>query len=553
MSMRWLEEKVQVLGAPGQIGMTPAEWQWWNTSGRWFISVLDQSTAFPEQSGDPSPLNRYYQESFPQHGIWEPPGGFTLTALRWVGMQHLKMLYQEWAKKISKPIKVCAVEVVGDGPFKEKYWCFDGNTVTEITKTGTQIKTTCPPNYVKIVHPDGSFGCVAPYVPGPADFSGQTKTFSTTTPRGYRQPVTTVAPMTVPSGYRPPTFVRGVPGTLGALPDADVAMAKAILAAWNGTDGNNSIGSYGLQPADISLVWGDRDGWTLANFYNWWNKSGWAPPLPNPTTKNEIAWQDLTTQGLYSLKVWAQAKGITIVPGQLPNPGFPSAPAPSAPVPSAPTPQVPLPRVPTPVPGNPSDVTQCDPGFHWDPVSKLCVVTPLPIPPTPIPGGGTPPSSEGGGNTGILIAVGALALLGLGAAIFGGGSGGATAATPKRPAARSNPSNDNAFWSGWFKKSPIDTAAEGQQNVYSIEEIDRLHDTGVFFVYDKHDGTVYRVSHAPSQKAAFNFIARKLHRRNGEGVRDLGQGPVKQEHQVHVRYASIGRSAQKRKKRSRRR
>jgi len=212
---------------------------------------------------------------------------------------------------------------------------------------------------------------------------------------------------------------------LGALPDADVAMAKAILAAWNGTDGNNSIGSYGLQPADISLVWGDRDGWTLANFYNWWNKSGWAPPLPNPTTKNEIAWQDLTTQGLYSLKSWAQAKGITIVPGQLPNPGFPSAPAPSAPVPSAPSPQVPLPRVPTPVPGNPSDVTQCDPGFPWDPVSKLCVVTPLPIPPAPIPGGGAPSSSEGSGNTGILIAVGALVLLGIGAAIFGGGSGGA--------------------------------------------------------------------------------------------------------------------------------
>ncbi|HYV99606.1 MAG TPA: hypothetical protein VE967_19260 [Gemmatimonadaceae bacterium] len=540
MSMRWLEEKVQVLGAPGQLGMTPAEWQWWNTSGAWKIYVFNAAAPFPVfplPGGDD-----YVHEDFPLQS------GITFnTVLRWVAVQRMRALYEQWSKKTSKPLKVCALEFVPKGanfePFdfsksagsgNANYYCYDpvSKSLNEVLSTGTQIKTTCPPGYSKIVHDDGSFGCIPPYLPTlPAPMP---------TPPGYRQPLTTIAPIfPSTSRYRPPVTIQG-PGDLGALPDADVAMAKAILAAWNGTDGNNSIGSYGLQPADISLVWGDRDGWTLANFYNWWNKSGWAPPLPNPTTKNEIAWQDLTTQGLYSLKVWAQAKGITIVPGQLPNPGFPSAPAPSAPVPSAPTPQVPLPRVPTPVPGNPSDVTQCDPGFHWDPVSKLCVVTPLPIPPTPIPGGGTPSSSESGGNTGILIAVGALALLGLGAAIFGGGSSGATAATPKRPAARSNPSNENAFWSGWFKKTPLDEAESPQTP------------PGVYYVYDNHDGTVYRVSGAPSQDAAATMVSRRLRRGPTEaGIRDLPQGPAPHERVVRLGYRSpkVQRSAQRAHKR----
>jgi hypothetical protein len=105
----------------------------------------------------------------------------------------------------------------------------------------------------------------------------------------------------------------------------DYPLAKAILAAWNSSDGNAAISGYGLQPADIALYWGDRDGWALAAFVNWWNNSHMIPPLPQPSTKNEIAWQNINDQTFYALKSWAAGKGITVVPGQ-PTPTFPSTP-----------------------------------------------------------------------------------------------------------------------------------------------------------------------------------------------------------------------------------
>ncbi len=292
-------------------------------------------------------------------------------------------------------------------------------------------------------------------------------------------------------------------------------LAKAILAAWNGSDGNFAISGYGLQPADIALYWGDRDGWALAAFVNWWNNSHMIPALPQPTTKNEVAWQNINDQTFYALKSWAQGKGVTVVPGQLPTPTFPSTPprppawpaglpwpppkpdwypvlAPWPPVgadwgvgpltkpPSwdtiglpwppplpgssgypypnfqwppnlwpipptggsaqvpAPSPQAPWPRVPTPNPGNPA-VPSCDPGFHYDETSKLCQPNLPNVPASQARAPGTKSTTSDGGNTGILVAVGALVLLGIGAAIFGGGSSAAAAGKP-RGRARENPS-----------------------------------------------------------------------------------------------------------------
>ena len=244
----------QLLGPkdPGQLGMTADEFLWWQHSGIWFIWVLDPNYPFaPSVSADawdfPEIVGPYHYEKLPAAGSQKPLTAIkeaytkSLTVARWVALQRMRTLYEEWSKKHS--VKVCAIEATYDFPggldvfsnattgIKTRFFCYDPGTkaFAQLTNTNTQIKTTCPSGYSKIVHDDGSFGCIPPYTP--ADFSGQTKTFSTTTPRGYRQPVTTVAPMTVPSGYRPPAFVRGGPSALGALPDAGVG-APYDLEYW---------------------------------------------------------------------------------------------------------------------------------------------------------------------------------------------------------------------------------------------------------------------------------------------------------------------------------
>jgi len=169
---------------------------------------------------------------------------------------------------------------------------------------------------------------------------------------------------------------------VGALDVASNGFAKGLLASWNATDGANWINQYGLQPGDVDPnAWYDRDGYVLAGFVKWWNGTN-AQKLPEPGTKNGVAWVDLTQQHLTTLQNWALSKGI-INPGQLPA-----------------SPQ------PTPVPMDMSTcLANCQNTYGLDPISlATCAAAcaqsfpltppPVPISPTPTtPAPTTPPST----------------------------------------------------------------------------------------------------------------------------------------------------------------
>lgn len=175
---------------------------------------------------------------------------------------------------------------------------------------------------------------------------------------------------------------------VGQLTAADILLAKATLAAWQSLEGITAgytfPPGYGLQPADQSTTWGDRDGYALASFTSWWNNNGKAPPLPPPTTKNEIAWSGISYQHAEALKTWALQKGVTITPGGLPSPGWPGAP------PSAPA------GWPTNIPWPPPRPVWWPVGMPWPPVGPSWGVPPLTEPswwtnaglpwPPPVPG-----------------------------------------------------------------------------------------------------------------------------------------------------------------------
>ncbi len=297
---------------------------------------------------------------------------------------------------------------------------------------------------------------------------------------------------------------------LGALPADDTLMAKSILAAWNTIEGNNISPGYGLQPSDLDPnTWSDRDGFTLASFTTAWNLgtvtgSQGQDPLPAPSSKNFVIWSDLTTAHLDALKTWTVQKGVTVTPGQLPQPTWPGAAPPKPPLwpdalpwpPLRPdwypatatwppigsswgTPPLTKPDTwpgglpfPPPLPGssgypyppfawppalwpipptgiNPAVifplVETCPAGQHLDPTTGQCQPN-FPVPPVlcpegqfwdgsackPIsPAGRTTPAtsskSTGGENTGILLAVGGLIVLGIVGAIFASSRGGARA------------------------------------------------------------------------------------------------------------------------------
>jgi hypothetical protein len=112
---------------------------------------------------------------------------------------------------------------------------------------------------------------------------------------------------------------------LGALDPASNAQAKALLASFVATDGQNCVTGYGLEPGDIDPVaWATRDGKALACFANWWNANAKTPnvfPAPGVYT-----WTDLKAEHLQALQQWGLEKGVInagqlpLPPGQLPSP-----------------------------------------------------------------------------------------------------------------------------------------------------------------------------------------------------------------------------------------
>lgn len=279
---------------------------------------------------------------------------------------------------------------------------------------------------------------------------------------------------------------------LGQVSSTDIAQAKATLAAFNLHPDGTCLSGYGTAEAEDTdyFNWHDRDGFVLACFTSWWNNQGREPALPAPISKNYVAYSDLTEAHVQALAAWALESAITISPGQLPMPTFPGGVPPKPPSwPSAlPWPVVkpdwypataPWPPIgtswgvpplakpadwpasipwPPPLPGSsgypyppfvwpaalwpiPPTATQtllplmtlCPAGQHWDQTSGACQPDLPPAQARTPPA--TTPSTSSSENTGILLAVGGLIVLGVLGAIF---------ASSSRSRARSNDSlNEN--------------------------------------------------------------------------------------------------------------
>lgn len=229
------------------------------------------------------------------------------------------------------------------------------------------------------------------------------------------------------------------PGQLGILDATQTAQAKALLASWNATDGNQCISNYGLQPEDVNpITWGNRDGWVLSCFTNWWNINHKAPALPPPGTKDGVGWVDIDQEHLTALQQWGLSKGVI-------NAGQASCAANCQnkyaldPVNLATCLAVCATGAPPPV--TPPPVSKsCKPGFYLDPKTNECLPGsgPLPPPPNPI----TPAASTAGVSSGTgLLVIGAvvLAAVAIFAAVVGGTGGAAAPRANPRRRRRSNP------------------------------------------------------------------------------------------------------------------
>jgi hypothetical protein len=124
---------------------------------------------------------------------------------------------------------------------------------------------------------------------------------------------------------------------------AAVLQAKAILAAWGKTDGvgQGGLTDYGQRPEDLVPTFGSRDGFMLANFSNWSNRT--------QGTKLATGTQ-LLPEHVDALRAWAEKRA------QLPLPPVASPiPAPVGPIVTIPPAGAPLPpTTATPAPKQPS-------------------------------------------------------------------------------------------------------------------------------------------------------------------------------------------------------
>jgi hypothetical protein len=222
------------------------------------------------------------------------------------------------------------------------------------------------------------------------------------------------------------------PGQLGILDATQTAQAKALLASWNATDGNQCISQYGLQPEDVNpIAWYNRDGWVLSCFTNWWNINHKAPALPPPGTKDGVGWVDIDQEHLTALQQWGLSKGVI-------NAGQASCAANCQnkyaldPVNLATC--LAVCATGAPPPGTQPPVSKsCKPGYYLDPKTNECLPGSGPLPPPPNP---IAPTSTAGVSSGTgLLVIGAvvLAAVAIFAAVVGGTGGAAVPrANPRR-------------------------------------------------------------------------------------------------------------------------
>jgi hypothetical protein len=180
-----------------------------------------------------------------------------------------------------------------------------------------------------------------------------------------------------------------------------IAQAKAILVAWEHTDGSAAAGlpDYGANTADQSPIWGARDNWELRAFVVWSNAHGTALSLLG----------DLTQGKLDALVAWAEnrAKQIATGEGSASPTGLPP-PKPAAPIgATAPGPS------PIPVDPGPSEM----PSGGKPPVMQAGIIPTELIPETNISGSAARQKDD---STAFGLGIAAIALLGLGVAFSGG-------------------------------------------------------------------------------------------------------------------------------------
>jgi hypothetical protein len=143
-------------------------------------------------------------------------------------------------------------------------------------------------------------------------------------PASWHVPVAVPTPGTAPS----PTAPSVVVSDPARANTASVLQAKALMVTWTKTDGKNEAGfpDYGLNAADLSTTYGDRDKFIAASFEGWSNRNrGTNLPLDGLLTDDLLA----------ELRSWAEAR----VAAPLPTPPAPAGlpPGPILTVPPLPT------------------------------------------------------------------------------------------------------------------------------------------------------------------------------------------------------------------------
>lgn len=220
------------------------------------------------------------------------------------------------------------------------------------------------------------------------------------------------------------------PGMLGQAVGLDPARnfhAKCVLAIWNKTPPNNDVFPGYPTVEDLTNPgWTTRDAQMLADFVQWWNRSGNTPQPQDPSYSSGIQQSSLTPVAYEVLDIWASTAGglptcienclaeavgsISVAAATasqvsvcLQKCGTSQQPAPSPSPAPAPTPS-PTPS-PAPTPGPTTVPMTCRPGYVMDAQGNC---QPLPSPPPP-----TSAAAVSSNATTVLAVLAGIAVVGL--------------------------------------------------------------------------------------------------------------------------------------------
>lgn len=363
-----------------------------NAVVRW----LDEGPGSPGTLGAPNIPENWYFAAYDRYGNllddWKQQ------MLHAAGMEYIRTYWKQHSPlhpSAPGPLTVC-------GTYTTHY----SFSATYCTEDGVNLKlgmVQFPGKPARVNRGVTPVVAVTPVIPpGQPVFSPGAGTFITAQRNVFARAA--LAPIAILSGS----------GRVG-LSFQDSVQGKTILLSWSKLSGSTCILDYGLNPAypndvDVS-AWSQRDGTQLQCFRNWWNQSGFQPPIAL-IPDNFGASSTLTDADVSALKSWAFKQA-----GALP---------PIIPIEVAPTPTLPPP--PPPVTTQPEQPA-------------------LPPPPAPI----APAKPEEKKDRTGLYVLGAVALVGIG--IFAltvaarGAGGGAAMLAASNPRRKASQRSKFAVWS----------------------------------------------------------------------------------------------------------